>query len=95
MDERLKKLNFKDLKDINGGQIFYARRGNQTEYFVPQAAEKDVNIYNRAWDAKRRAEDLGVYPEFVEFESVWTALSAAKTQASHLDVFNRVSSFVG
>ena len=58
MSETLKKLDLDVLKDVNGGQIFYARRGNQTEYFVPWAAENDVNLYERAWDAKTRAEDL-------------------------------------
>lgn len=62
---------------------------------MPWAAEKDVNLYERAWDAKTRAEDLGVYPEFVECGSVWTAIRSAKIQASHLHALNRVNSFVG
>ena len=95
MSETLKKLDLDDLKDVNGGQIFYARRGNKTEYFVPWAAENDVNLYERAWDAMIRAEDLGVYPEFVECDSVWVAICLAKTQASHLHVLNRVDAFVG
>ncbi len=94
MSETLKKLDLDDLKEVNGGQIFYARRGNKTGYFVPWAAENDVNLYERAWDAKIRAEDLGVYPEFVECGSVWTAICSAKTQASHLHVLNCVNSFV-
>ena len=95
MSETLKKLDLNDLKDVNGGQIFYARRGNKTEYFVPWAAENDANLYERAWDAMIRAEDLGVYPEFVECDSVWVAICLAKTQASHLHALNRVDAFVG
>ncbi len=94
MSETLKKLDLDDLKEVNGGQIFYARRGNKTEYFVPWVAENDVDFYERAWDAKIRAEDLGVSPEFVECGSVWTAIRSAKIQASHLHVLNRVNAFV-
>ena len=94
MGGTLKKLNLDDLKMVNGGQIFYAKEGNKTEYFVPWPAENDVNVYNKAWEAKIRAEDLGLFPEFKESFSSWLAEDLAREKASHYNSVDRINSYI-
>ena len=75
MSGSLKKSNFEDLKDINGGQVFFSITENGPSWYVPWPNIEFFFTHSSEKSAITRAKSLGVDTE------IKCCLSPEKAQA--------------